>query len=143
MGDPVTSSILGGVAAGSVAKQREETRAARRDANRARDAERRLQNVKASRERRKAVRAARIQRAQIESGAVASGTSNTSGFAGGAGGVQTQLASNLSFLNTAQQLTNEQSIFKQRAANHEGRAQDMSDLRGLMMQGASLFSPGG
>jgi hypothetical protein len=143
MGDPITSTALAVVAGGSVIEQREQTRAARRDANRARDAERRLQNVKASRERRKAVRAARMQRAQIESGAVASGTSNTSGFAGGAGGVQTQLASNLSFLNKSQELTNEQSIFKQRAANHEGRAKDMADLRNLAFQGASLFSPGG
>lgn len=137
--DPITTSVL---TAGSVVEEREQTRAARRDARRARDAEVRLQNVRAARERRQMARQARIARAQVESGAVASGTTQTSGFAGGTGGIQTQLASNLSFINQSQQLAEQQSVFAQRAADHRGRAQDVAAVRSLAFQTASLFTPG-
>lgn len=137
--DPITTTVL---SVGSVVEEREQTRAARRDARRAQAAERRIQNVRAARERRQAIRQARTARAQIESGAVASGTSNTSGAISGAAGVTTQLASNLSFLNQQQSLANQQSLFAQNAADHESRAQEMAGYRNLAFQTASLFTPG-
>lgn len=135
-------AVMTGGASLLVTESRKARKEAQKEQNKARAAERRLQNIRAARERRQAARQARMARAQIESGAVASGTTGTSSFAGGVGGVQTQLASNVSFLNQAQQLTNQQSIFEQKAANKLGKAQDLEGLRDLAIRGGSLFAGG-
>lgn len=138
--DPLTAALV--VAGGTLIEQREQSRAARRDSKRAQKVERRIQNVRAARERRQAYRNARRATAAAESGAIAAGTTQTSSFVGGQSGIQSQLASNVSFLEQNRQLANQRSLFMQRAEQHRGRAQDMAAIRGFAMQSASLFTPG-
>ena len=158
MGDPVSHAIshvgsLGVSAAQKtgellsdvtgLTREKEKMEASRRASAKAAKQERRLQNIRAARERRQAVRQARIARAQIQSQAVAGGVQGSSSAAGGAAGVTQQLASNLSFLGQTQALTNKQSIFQQQAADFAGKAQDIRSTRSTVFQvagtAASVF----
>lgn len=119
-----------------------EQRGARRQEARARQVEQRIQDTRAARERRRAVREARVARAEIEAGAQATGTATSSGAVTGAGTVGTQLASNLSFLDTVNELQEQSSIFRESAARRRGRAQDLEAGMSLISTGASLFAGG-
>jgi len=138
----IVGSLLLGVGGGAAVESREQRRAAERDQKRARAAEKRIQDIRAARERRAAVREARMARAQAEQGAVASGAAG-SGQASGIGTIGTQLAVNLSFLDQVKALSDQSSIFQEKAARHYSRAQDASDFSSLAMQGASLFASAG
>lgn len=138
--DPVTTTVA---LVGSAVEQREQSRAAGRDAERARQTQQKIQDVKSARQRRQAVRNARLQRAELETGAQASGTSTTSSATTGIGNVGTQLASNLSFLDTTSALAEEASIFQGKAAKHGRRGREVNAITSSAIQGASLFKPGG
>lgn len=139
MGDPITIALITtAVVSGGAAVA--EGRSARRADKRARATERRIQDVRAARERRRAIREARVARAEVEAGAISSGTSTSSGAVQGAGAVGTQLASNLSFLDTVGDLQKASSIFREQAASHRGRASDLQAISGLASTGASLFA---
>lgn len=118
-------------------RQRKEAEAEQRKAG---AAQRKIQDIKTQRERRQAVREARAARAEILSGAVASGTTSTSSVEAGVAGLGTQLASNLSFLEQASELTNQISIFEQNAANKLRRAGEIDSIRNTGLQVASLFA---
>lgn len=133
----IGSLILGG---GAAIESREQRRSAERDQKRARAAEKRIQDIKAARERRAAVREAMKARADINTGVVASGVSGSSAAVAGMGTINTQLATNLSFLDQTKSLADQSSLFQEAAAKHSSRAQDFSDLSGLAMQGASMFA---
>lgn len=133
-------TILGGIGLGSAIESREERKSAERDQKRARAAEKRIQDIKAARERRAAVREAMKARADINTGVVASGVSGSSAAVAGLGTINTQLATNLSFLDQVKSLSDQSSLFQEAAAKHYGRAQDFSDLSNLSMQGASMFA---
>jgi len=130
-------------AAATTAYSVDQQKAGARDQKRAMKAQARIQEVKAARERRKQVRAAQQAQAQMAAGAQASGTTQTSGYTGGSGSVQTQLGANLSFLDQVGGLTQQASIFNQRAATHSSKAATGQAISSLAMQGASLFAPGG
>lgn len=117
-------------------------RDAAKEQRKARKVEQRLQRAKAARERRAQIRQAQQAQAQIEAGAVATGTQQTSAAAGGVGSVQTQLASNLSFLNQSEQAAKQISIFQQEAADDLTRAEVYGAAKNLTMQSASLFGSG-
>lgn len=117
-------------------------RDAAKERRKARKVEQRLQRAKAARERRAQIRQAQQAQAQIEAGAVATGTQQTSAAAGGVGSVQTQLASNLSFLNQSEQAAKQISIFQQEAADDLTRAEVYGAAKNLTMQSASLFGSG-
>lgn len=119
-----------------------EEREASKDQKRAREAERRMQAIKMQRERRRQVREAQRIQAQTEAAAVATGTSKTSAVAQAQGSIQSQLASNLSFLDQMEQLTNKQSIFMQRAADHQRRAGTAGSIFDLQMKAVSMFAGG-
>lgn len=138
--DTFTAVFTGGIALPIQA--REERKAAERDTERARQEQRKIQSIKAARERRRAVREARIQRADIEAGAVASGTSSSSSAQLGAGAVGTQLAANLSFLDEVQQRTQNISMFQEAASAHQGRAADRQQLFDVGKSVVSLFAGG-
>ena len=110
------------------------------DQRRARNAERRMQAIKMQRERRRQVREAQRMQAQTEATAVATGTTKTSAVAQAQGSVQSQLASNLSFLDQMKTLTDTQSIFAQKAADHERRAGVGQAVSSLAMSSASLYT---
>lgn len=69
------------------------------------------------RERIKAVREARIKRAMVEAAGANTGVSNSSGVVGGTSSISSQLASNLSYMNTQQDYANKMSGYNQDIAN--------------------------
>ena len=85
------ASIAGTVSA--VQAQKSQRKAARAQA--------RIAELQRSRERRDTVRRARIARAQIENQVGSAGLLASSTAVGGTGSIQSQLASNLSFLDQA------------------------------------------
>ena len=89
-----------------------------RQQKKARRVQSRMADIEAQRQRQAQVREARIKRAQLTAGAQASGVENTSSLAGAQSGLQTELASNLSFINTTQQMGNQASGYLQRAADY-------------------------
>lgn len=114
MVDQTTALIVSAVAgAGSAISQHQ----AARQQKKARRVQSRMADIEAQRQRQQQVREARIKRAQLAAGAQASGVENTSSLAGAQSGLQTELASNLSFINTTQKMGNQASGYLQRAEN--------------------------
>ena len=140
MGGLLIAAAVAGTAV-SIDQQRE----AAKDQKRARRTQERLQQAKHRRQRRQQIREA--QRARSESIAQAQalgmsvGSAKSSAVGQATGSIQSQLAGNLSFLDQAQELTQQTSIFEQRAADHMGRAGIASAVSGLALQGASLYNP--
>ena len=101
----------------------------------ARRVQSRMADIEAQRQRQAQVREARIKRARLAAGAQASGVENTSSLAGAQSGLQTELASNLSFINTTQQMGNQASGYLQRAADYGS----MGNLFGAVGQVSNQF----
>lgn len=138
--DPVTATIIAvGAAAGGTAYSIDQQKAAERDQERASAIQRKIQDAKTQRERRKSVREARMSKANVEAGAQASGTSNTSSAVTGVGSIGTQLADNLSFLDQVTDQTNQISLFEEKASKSLRRAKDGEAVGSLAFQSASLF----
>ena len=97
MSDPVTAAfvITAIVGTGVSVQQSRQAAAASRRANAAR---RRAERLRASRQRQTQLREARIRRAQIANQEAVSGAT-TSAAAGATSAIQSQVASNVSFLN--------------------------------------------
>ena len=95
---------------------------ASRDQRRANKLQERIQDVKAARERRSMLAKARVDQASILAQGQGQGGGQSSGVVSGAGQANTQAASGISFLNQVQDLTKQQSIFNQKAADHNRRA---------------------
>lgn len=138
--DPVTATVIAvGAAAGGTAYSIDQQKAAERDQERASAIQRKIQDAKTQRERRKSVREARMSKANVEAGAQASGTSNTSSAVTGVGSIGTQLADNLSFLDQVTDQTNQISLFEEKASKSLRRAKDGEAVGSLAFQSASLF----
>ena len=132
MVEPTTYLIISALATtASVVSQRQAARAQKK----ARRVQSRMADIEAQRERQQQVREARIKRAQLAAGAQASGVENTSSLAGAQSGLQTQLASNLSFINTTQQMGNQASGYLQKAADYSS----MGNLFGAVGQVTNQF----
>lgn len=121
---------------------REDQKSAERREGRARAEERKIRDIKNARERRRAIREARVQRAEIEAGAQASGTTSTSGAAQGVGTVGTQLAANLSFLDEVGARATSASLFRESAARKRSQAQDKQQLFDLGVTGVKMAAGG-
>lgn len=121
-------------------------REASKDEKRARKAERRMQAIRTARERRRQIQEAQRLQSETEVTAVATGTTQTSAVAQAQGGIQTQLATNLSFLDQMKGLTDRQSIFLQRAEHHRQRATTASAIssvgKEVSRQAMSIYSGG-
>lgn len=137
--DPVSIGL--GLAVFSTAYSVDQQREAAKDSKRAQRAQQRLQDIKAARERRSQVRQAIVAQSTLEARAQATGTSKSSSAQQGGDSVQSQLASNLSFLDQANQLNQQTSIFEQRAASASSRAATGQAVASLSLTGASLFAP--
>lgn len=112
----------------------EEARSEQRKASRL---QRRLQERQNQRERLQQVREANIERARIRASAANAGTAESSGVQGGIAAVQQSAASNISFINQADNL-------QQGIASANRRAQDAAGASQALGQAASLaasFSP--
>ncbi len=101
----------------------------------------RIADVRAARERRNVVREARKARAQSIAGGVASGAgAGSSGPAGGAGSVTSQLGANLSFLDTIRDAETSIGIFQSQGLRARQAGQKAS-ARGQL--GSTIFGSGG
>lgn len=137
--DPVTATVVAlGVTAGATVYSVDQQKAAARDQKRANEAQTRMQNIKTMRERRRQSAEAQRVQAQMQAQNVTTGTGQTSAASQASGSVQSQLAGNLSFLDSMQQLTNRQSIFMQKAADHSSNAATGQAVAGLSGQVASF-----
>ena len=90
---------------------------AQRQQKKARRSQQRIADLQADRQRRAQLREARIRRAQVENIAAQTGTAESSGEIGATGAIQSQLASNLSFLDQTQTLSNRASSALQSASD--------------------------
>lgn len=126
----------GAAVAGTVQQKKASKQAAsaRRKSERT---QQKIRDLQTARERRQLVRQSRTARAQAISGAAAGGVLDTSSLVTGVGGIQTQAASAISFLDTTQGLARQASIFNINAAEATGRAQAAGATAAL---GQSLFT---
>ena len=118
----------------------DQSRTASRENKRANQRQQQQQDAKVARERRKQVREAQSARSETIASAVAAGgvgALGSSSVSQATGSVGTQLASNLSFLDTQQQLAGEESIFRQKAADARGRADTLSAVSSVSSGAAS------
>lgn len=96
--------------------------------------ERQANNNKIARERRDAIRAARLtQGALVQTGAT-QGASDTSAALGGLGSIQSQLNSNLSFLDTQSSLADKAGAASLARQNAAANAQNWGAISSLGMQ---------
>lgn len=94
----------------------------------------RAQNdLQAARQRRDAIRQARIAQADLAVKGVSQGVQASSAIAGGQGSIATQLNSNLGFLDTFNQLSNQASKALDSAATWQGIASDADKIGNLAM----------
>lgn len=117
----VAATVAGTVA--SIKSQKEQRKAARAQA--------RIAELQRSRERRDTIRRARIARAQIENQVGSAGLLASSTATGGTGSIQSQLGSNLSFLDQAGSLNAQSNRSLERAAGLQTQAgifQGVSDI---------------
>ena len=135
--DPVTATVAAVGALGGYSAYQEHEAA--KDEKRARAAQRRQQAIKTSRERRRQIQEAQRLQAETEATGVATGTRMTSAVAQAQGGVQSQLAANLSFLDQMGELAERQSIFAQKTASHRLRSETAQQVASTTTRAATLF----
>lgn len=130
------------VGTGATVANIQATQQASKQAGKAAEAQRKQQELAAARERANAIRQARMAYAMSAQGAETAGASLSSSALGGLGSIQSQLTSNISFLDKNQQLADQGSIAlgKMRAA--EANASSFGAVAGLAMQTASLSGSG-
>jgi hypothetical protein len=95
--------------------------------------ERQINQNRTMRERRDAIRAARLAGASLVQNSVNSGAQESSAALGGLGSIQSQLNSNLSFLDTQGRLADRASAASQAAANAKQSAQKWGAISDLGM----------
>ena len=125
-----TALILGTVlSVGSTAYQIDQQKAAKRDVERAnneqkkaRRIEQRIQEMRVNREKRRQVQEAMRQKALLDVVSAGRNTKGSSLDSNAGSSIQSQLSNNLGFINQTQNLTNQQSIFMQNAADFESDA---------------------
>lgn len=130
------------IATGSTAASIQATQNAAKQSNRAAEAQRKQQELAAARERANAIRQARMAYAANAQGAETAGASMSSASMGGLGSIQSQLNSNISFLDKNQQLADQGSIALGKMRSAEANASSFGAVAGLAMQTASLSGSG-
>lgn len=95
-------------------------------------------DLSAARQRRDAVRASRQAYASAQTNAANQGSTATSGSLGGLGSILSQGASNVSFLDRFNTLSDQAGVALGNAAEAEGKASMFNFASGLAMQGASF-----
>jgi len=116
----------------------QETKAAAGAQRQAIEAQRKSADVKAYRERVRAIREARVRRATVQAQASQGGVAQSSGAMGAVSSVSAQLGSNLSFVDRVQGYSREASIFEMKAASHQGAAAEMGAWSSVAGTFASL-----
>jgi hypothetical protein len=93
--------VLIGVSAASAVSSQKQARKAQRAQEKAQKIDVKRQDFQMAREKRKQIRQARVARAQIQATSFAQGTAGTSKTAAITGGISSERAQNLSFLDTS------------------------------------------
>lgn len=99
-----------------------------------------IADLRAGRERKKAIAQEQIARAQQISGAFGAGAQSSSALAGALSSSTAQLASNLTFSSVIQNLSQQASIFNIDAAYHKTEGSIASAKAKLYKEGASIFT---
>lgn len=120
---PIIAGVAAVASVGATVASISSANKARKAQQRQNRYERQIQANRSARERIQAVRSARIASGALTQGAETRGASTTSGFLGGLGSIQSQLNSNLSFLDTQTRLSDAASVQAGRASNYNAQSQ--------------------
>jgi hypothetical protein len=137
---PIIAAVGAVVAAGATVASARQAGKARKDAKKQYAYERQLNDNRAARQRVQAIREARLTQGALLQTAANTGASGTSAFLGAMGSIQSQLNSNLSFLDTNQKLENLGGFYASRANIHRSKADTFASVGAL---GMSIFSAAG
>jgi len=124
-------TALAVVTLASTAASYNQSRKAAKAQARSQRAQQRQAELANARERRAAIRNARIGRASVESQAALTGITGSSAAEGSVANITSETASNVSFLDQNQMLSEEASRANQQAADYASRAQGYADLAAL------------
>lgn len=119
-----------GIAAAALVLQVGASKDAAIQAKKERRAQRRLEQLRAARARRRQLAAARARRAELRNQEGVQGVS-TSSTATASSAIQSQLASNLSFINAQDALSETAFVASSRRASAEGNAATFSAIGGI------------
>jgi len=128
------------VAAYSANKQAKATKKAAKERKKSIAAQQRIADLKASRERVRAVREARVKRGMLAARAAGGGVSGASGAQAGQQGVISQLSGNLAFSQKVQDFGQQASLYNQNAADAQESSAKWGAIGGF---GQSMFSAAG
>lgn len=137
---PVIAAVGAVATAGATIASARQASKARKAAQEQYRYERQLATNRAAKERTTAIRAARLQAGALAQTAENSGAGDSSIALGALGSIQSQLNSNLSFLDTNQKLANLAGYQATKANIHSSRAQTWAGIADL---GMTVFSMGG
>lgn len=137
---PIIAAVGATVAAGATVASAVQAGKARKAQKEQYKYERQLQTNRAAKERVNAVRAARLSQGALMQTASNSGAGESSVALGALGSIQSQLNSNLSFLDTNQKLSNQAGFYASKANIASSKAATWQGVAGLGMQ---IFSMGG
>jgi hypothetical protein len=131
----IAAAVVGAGAAvvGTVASIKNQNKAAKAQQEQFKY-QRQMDNYRAARERVQAIRAARLSYGASQQAAVNQGAETTSGSLGALGSIQSQLNSNLSFLDTNNRLSDQATEAAGRAAKFGAAAQVWGSVANFGMQ---------
>ena len=121
----VTAAVLAVVGTAASIQQQKK---AQKSSAKAAKAERAKTRAESARQRRQQLRQARLSQGEALNLAAVTGGLGSSGLAGAQASIQTQLGTNLSFLDTTENLTIASNKARQDAANFLGNAQIFSQI---------------
>jgi len=126
--------VLGAVAIGSSVLGIGQARRAEKASKNANRIAQVQANLRTMQERRNQIREARIKRGQILAASGASGVSQSSSEMGAVSSIQSQLASNVGFLQGTRQRSNMISMYNQRSASSQSRQAMLGSVAGMALQ---------
>jgi len=126
---------------GGLVGQLRQSRNAAKQQQKAAKMQQRIADIKARRARASQLQEAAILRARTEVSGEASGTASSSTTQGAVGSLQSQLAANVSFLDTVQQTSRNISGSLQKAADFQEKARLAGSISkaGMQLKGTGLF----
>jgi hypothetical protein len=138
MGDPITSTLLGGGIIGLKGKEIDEAKAAERDRKRAAEVAAATDKNERTAAIRQQARQERIRRASLQAAAESSGVAGGSAEAGVRGAGQTIAAAGQAFATGQSRAAGVQTDLLARAAKHQSTSAEFGAYFDLAMQGANM-----
>lgn len=135
----VIDDILIYVAIAAAAGGAYTTNQSARSGQRAQESRGRMEDLRLARERQEAMRNSRIAFANAESAANNQGVSESSGYFGGGGSIQTQGNAEQSFLNRGAQLSQQAGTFLDKQASQQQQANMWGAISDVAFMGAGAY----